>query len=207
MGGCAALALAKNPSVNVAHEAGSLGPVGFGYPGPAPPPLNTAPGTPLNVSCSMTICCAFCIRLMLAKRVAVFCWHAALGQLTVPPPTIPLLPEAAPLPGTPLPAPLLPEPPTTLPLLPEPPTTVPLLPEPVSPDVEMPDPDGFVPVPPFPDPGLVLPVPGEAEPVVACDVPVPAPPPAGLSEHPERRRKPASPTCVVSLSLMILPYA
>src|SRR5258708_8881662 len=118
MGGCAALALAKNPSVNVAHEAGSLGPVGFGYPGPAPPPLNTAPGTPLNVSCSMTICCAFCIRLMLAKRVAVFCWHAALGQFTRPPPTSPPLPAPAPLPAPPLPPPRLPQSPTHPPPLP-----------------------------------------------------------------------------------------
>jgi hypothetical protein len=145
---------------------------------------------------------------MLFTRVAVCAWHAALGQLTIPPGDPLLLPEAAPLPGTPLPAPPLPEPPTTLPLLPEPPATLPLLPEPVSPDVEIPDPGGVIPVPPFPDPGFVLPVPGEAEPVVACDVPVPAPPPAGeLSEHPARRRKPTSPPNVVCLSLMILPYS
>jgi len=135
------------------------------------------------------------------KRVAVCAWHAALGQLTGTPPDP--LPEAAPLPAT------LPEPPAPVALLPEP-APVALLPDPpvpppLSPEVEMPDPDGFAPVPAFPDPGFVLD--GEVEPVVVCDEPVPPLPPGPeLLEQPESRRKLASATGVLSLSPMILPY-
>src|SRR5580658_7189842 len=89
-----------------------------------------------------TICCAFCKRVIFARRAAVFVWHAALGQFTVtgapasasPPLELEL---ELPLASSPPPLELLPPeppPPLLVPFPPEPPPLEPpLLPPPLPP--------------------------------------------------------------------------
>jgi hypothetical protein len=129
--------------------------------------------------------------------------HAALGQETTPGPASgvdPVAPELAPLELVPLPLACV-MPVLAPPLAPDP---VAMLPEPaLTPVVEVPDPEGLVPLtPPVPDPGLVPPVDVEGDPVLPCDAPLPAPFEGELLAQPKSRIMPAIPTCVVSVSLI-----